>query len=209
MNIYLYLPQGTADWEIGYLTAEVTSKRFFRPNAPTCKIITVTSDGNAIETMGGISIPADMSFATMALQPGIEEDILVLPGSDCWMERTHTDILLFAAQRIEAHHPVAAICGATVALAAIGALNGIRHTSNDKQFLQMACEAYHGQELYDPNTVVTESRLITASGIDAVGWTAAILQILGVMRPDTLQAWQDLYGNKHPEAFMKLVQSLS
>lgn len=40
-NVYLYLPDALADWEIGHLTAELHSKRFFRTGAPRVEVRTI------------------------------------------------------------------------------------------------------------------------------------------------------------------------
>ena len=34
LTVYVYAPDTLADWEIGYVTAELNSRRFFQKDAP-------------------------------------------------------------------------------------------------------------------------------------------------------------------------------
>lgn len=60
---------------------------------------------------------------------------------------------------------MAAICGATLALANAGILNNKRHTSNGPNFLTGNSTDYAGQSLYvDIPSAVVDQNVITAAG---------------------------------------------
>lgn len=50
-NVYLYLPDALSDWEIGHLTAELHSKRFFRTGAPRVEVRTIALTADPVRTM--------------------------------------------------------------------------------------------------------------------------------------------------------------
>ena len=58
-NVYLYLLDTMADWEIGFVTAELNSARFFKKNAPKISLKTVALSKQPIKTMGGLTIAPD------------------------------------------------------------------------------------------------------------------------------------------------------
>ncbi|MDR2729247.1 MAG: hypothetical protein LBB56_08940 [Chitinispirillales bacterium] len=54
MNVFLYILDTLADWEIGYLIAEINSGRYLKKNIEKPKIIKVGKNLNPIKTMGGM-----------------------------------------------------------------------------------------------------------------------------------------------------------
>ncbi len=205
MNIYLYVFDTLADWEIGYLTAEVHSRRFFARKDIDCRIVTVANDRKPVTTMGGMRIEPDARLAEIACGP---QDILVLPGGDTWLNPEHVAVLELAAQQIAADLPVAAICGATIALARESALNTKRHTSNDLGFLKQIAPRYTGEALYLKQPAASDRNLITASGQGALLFTYEILKTLKLFRADTLEAWRNLNLTNEPRYFFELLKTL-
>lgn len=55
-TIYIYVLNTLADWEFGYITAELNSKRFFKKDAPEINIQFVSYALTPIKTMGGLTI---------------------------------------------------------------------------------------------------------------------------------------------------------
>lgn len=204
MSMYLYVLDTLADWEIAHLTAEVHSKRFFRAGA-RCEVVTVGVDGKAVTTMGGMRIVPDQSLEEMDLR---DEDLLVLPGGDLWMDARQDAVLELARQRIERDLPVAAICGATFGLARVGALESKHHTSNDLGYLRWLCPGYGGAELYRNARAVVDRGLVTASGQSALDFACESLRLLDVFAPATLEAWTALYQTNDPQHYHALVASL-
>lgn len=54
-TVYVYVLDTLADWELGYVTAELSSKRFFRKGAPEVSVKTVAISKEPIKTMGGLT----------------------------------------------------------------------------------------------------------------------------------------------------------
>lgn len=56
-TIYIYTLDTMADWEIGYVTAELNSGRFFKKDAPEVSVKTVGISKEPVKTMGGLTMP--------------------------------------------------------------------------------------------------------------------------------------------------------
>ena len=205
MKIYLYVLNTLADWEIGFITAEINSKRYFKDKNTAVEIITVGTSENSITTMGGISIQPKITIDQLKLE---QEDLLILPGADTWLAEEHIAIITVATERIQSNLKVAAICGATIALANAVAFNNIKHTSNDKDYLKMVCPNYTGELLYQNNPAFTDGNVVTASGLAPLEFTYEILKLLDVFKPETLEAWYKLYSHKEARYFYELLSSL-
>lgn len=140
-NVYLYLPETLADWEVGHITAELRSKRFFRADAPQVTLRTVGLTAESVLTMGGLRVVPD---GTIDEIPITSETVLLLPGANTWNDPTHGTAVALAARLLGAGGTVCAICGATVALANAGLLDQRPHTSNGAGFLDAFCPSYKG-----------------------------------------------------------------
>ena len=174
---YLYVLDTLSDWEIGFITAELTSKRFFAKN----KTLIFAKIGNTLEpitTMGGMIISPDNDIRDVEFQEG---DLLILPGADTWMDNKNKKILEIVSSVINQNVIVAAICGATAALAQKGLLNNRKHTSNDKDFLKMVCPDYTGSSNYINKPAVVDDNLITASGLAPVEFSYEVFKKLNII----------------------------
>ena len=137
-----------------------------------------------------------------------ETNILILPGADTWLEKEHQTIIEIAKNRIDNGLKVAAICGATGALANAGALNQKNHTSNAVEYLQLFRPEYTGDGFYFDKGAITDNNLITASGLAPLEFTYEIIKTMGVFKLTTLEAWYKLYTKKEPRYFYELQKSL-
>jgi putative intracellular protease/amidase len=78
---------------------------------------------------------------------------LLLPGGDRWESSPIEPELEQLLNRLDAHGvPIAAICGATVAIARLGLLRGRRHTSNGLEYLR---DVEFARELFEELDVLT------------------------------------------------------
>jgi len=205
MNIYLYVLDTLADWEISYLTAEINNGRYLRKDIEKPKIIKVGNDLTKIKTMGGIEINPDIDVDNMNLQNG---DLIILPGADSWQNGKNQKIIDKVKENIDKNIIVAAICGATFALANNGILDNKKHTSNDKDFLKMVCQNYKGENFYEYKPAVVDGNLITASGIAPLEFTFEVIKKIDVMKIDTITAWYNLYKTQEPKYFFELMKSI-
>jgi len=130
--------------------------------------------------MGGFSMAPDITVDKIKFN---KDDILILPGADTWMRDENKRVVEIASELLDKKITVAAICGATVALASAGLLDSIKHTSNDKEFLKMFCPKYAGADYYIEKPAVTDSSLITASGLAPLEFSYQVFKKSNLMKP--------------------------
>ncbi|NUU63015.1 type 1 glutamine amidotransferase family protein [Paenibacillus agri] len=204
-TVYLYVFDTMADWEIGYLTAELNSGRYYKKGLAPSKIVTVGIEKTPVTTMGGLKILPDIKLDECSIE---STDTLILPGGETWTETIHEPILKITERCLQEGIVVAAICGATVGLAQAGLLNSRAHTSNDLDYLKMICPTYTGEENYQMKSAVTDENLITASGMAPLEFTVHVLKALDVFFPTTLDAWYSLNRTHESRYFFELMESL-
>jgi putative intracellular protease/amidase len=204
-KVYLYVFDTMADWEIGYLTAELNSGRYYKKGLASSKIVTVGIEKTPVTTMGGLKILPDIKLDECSIK---NTDTLILPGGDTWTEAIHEPILKIAERCLQEGILVAAICGATVGLAQTGLLDSRGHTSNDLGYLKMICPTYTGEKYYQMESAVTDGNLITASGTAPLEFSVHVLKALGVFSSTTLDAWYSLYKTNEPQYFYELMSSI-
>lgn len=198
-NVHLAVLDTMADWEVGYLTAHLTSLRN-RPDDARFRIVTVGVTETAVTTMGGLEISPQIGLDR--LDPA-ESAMLVLPGGETWGTPA-TEPFVDAARRfLDAGVPVAAVCGATYGLAAAGLLDHRRHTSNDPGFL--AASGYAGAEHYVTEPAVVDGDLVTASGVAPVHFARAAFERLGAHDAVLIGSWFKLYADRDPAGFFELM----
>lgn len=204
-NCYLYILDSLADWEIGFIIAELNSGRYADKSRNKISLIKVGNSLNPVTTMGGIIITPDKDISDIQFKEG---DLLILPGADTWMDDRNQAVLNIAAEVIDKNVTVAAICGATFALAQKGLLNNRRHTSNDKEYLKMICPDYTGSSYYIDAPAVADDNMITATGLAPLEFAYEVFKRAGVMKEDTLEAWYQLYKTREGKYFYMLMDSL-
>ena len=205
-TIYVYVFDTLADWELGYVTAELNSGRYFKKDAPSVSVKTVGISKEPTKTMGGMCVIPDCVIDNIEAD---EKCVLLLPGGNTWDDPRHGTIVKKTVELLSAGATVCAICGATVALANAGLLDQRPHTSNGVGFLETFCPNYQGQSFYVDAPSVVDGNLITASGTGALLWAKQIIAHLGVFQPDTLDAWYAYFSTGEAHHFFTLIQSLS
>lgn len=204
-TIYIYVLDTLADWELGYVTAELNSGRFFKEDANQVSIKTVSYSKESIRTMGGMTIVPDYLIDEIIVS---ETSMLLLPGADTWNDPKHEAILVKASELLSAGAEVCAICGAKAALANFGILDNRPHTSNGPGFLEMVCSDYKGQDFYIDQPSVASNNLITAGSTEALLWTKQIIACLDIFKSNTLEAWYNYFNTGDSKYFFKLMQTL-
>lgn len=197
--VHLAVYDTMADWEVGHAIAHI-NKFDWQKSPGRYSVSTVGESKNIVVTMGGVKITPDITLS--ALKP-TDSVMLILPGSD---KSATGETLAFAAKAEEfltAEVPVAAICGATAALALIGLLDNRPHTSNAPEFLEYM--GYKGAKHYLSVPAHTDGDLITASGVAPVEFARQIFSRLDLYEPEVLEAWYRLYGSQDSQGFLDLV----
>ncbi|MDF2986161.1 MAG: glutamine amidotransferase [Eubacterium sp.] len=203
--VYLYVFDTMSDWEAGYLTAELNSGRYYKKGLTSSKIVTVGIEKTPVTTMGGLKILPDIGLEECCIE---NADALILPGGDTWTETIHDPVLKKAEQCLKENILVAAICGATTGLARKGFLDSRWHTSNDLGYLKMVCSEYKGEKYYKDEPVVTDGKLVTASGVAPLEFALHVLKTLDVFMPQTLNAWYKLNKTHETKYFYELMNSI-
>ncbi|MGO1044676.1 type 1 glutamine amidotransferase family protein [Clostridioides difficile] len=204
-KVYMYVFDTMSDWEVGYLTAELNTGRYFKKGLEPLKIITVGNDKNPITTMGGLKVIPDISIDECNIE---SKDALILPGGNTWTSTIHEIILERAEEALIQGSIVVAICGATLGLAKKGLLDFRNHTSNDLEFLKMVIPNYSGEKYYKMEPAVNDENLVTASGIAPLEFTFQVLKILEVFELESLNSWLNLYKTHDSKYFFELMNRI-
>lgn len=205
-TVYVYVLETLADWELGYVTSELHSGRFFKKDAECVSLKTVSYSKEPIHTMGGLTVIPDCLIDDVVVS---ETSVLLLPGADTWNDPKHGAIIKKASEFLSIGATVGAICGATTALADFGLLDNRRHTSNGQGFLEMFSPTYKGQSFYIDEPSVADNNLITANPTGSLLWAKQIIERLGVFQSDTLEFWYEYFSTGKAESFFALMQTLS
>lgn len=205
-TVYIYVLDTLADWELGYVTAELNSGRFFKKDAPEVSVKTVAISTEPVKTMGGLTIVPDCTIREIAVS---EKSVLLLPGANTWDDPRHSIMMKKAGELLSAGALVCAICGATVALANAGLLDQRLHTSNGAGYLEMVSPSYKGQKFFVDVTSVVDRNLITASSTGGLLWAKQIIERLDVFQHNTLEAWYAYFSTGEAQHFFTLMQTLA
>ena len=188
-DVYVLVFEGFADWEPAHALAELrrSGKR---------DVVVVGFNRDPVISMGGLRVLPDQSLADV---PTNRIGLLILPGGDLWESGHYPQAILSALLRQldAAEIPIAAICGATLALARAGLLNDRRHTSTVPGDLN-AAQGYSGAAHYVSNPAVTDRRVITASGLANIDFAREVFAMLGVFSKADETLWFDMYKSGRP-----------
>lgn len=204
-SVYVYVFDTMADWEVGYIIAEINSGRFFKKGSPSLKLVTVGNDKSEVTTLGGLKFQPDAELADLKLK---DIAALILPGGDTWLDSVHDAMLEIAEKCIKENIIVAAICGATMGLACKGLLNNRPHTANNLEFMKAFCPDYSGEAFYQKQPAVTDGNLITASGIAPLEFSAQVFAVLDVFTPEIVDAWYQLYNTRDQKYYSILMNAI-
>ncbi|MEN3930836.1 type 1 glutamine amidotransferase family protein [Microvirga sp. W0021] len=197
-TVHLAVYDTMSDWEVGYVAAYINSPEF-QKEPGRFQIRTVGKSPDHITSKGGLKILPDISLDMLSAS---DSCMLIIPGGDIAASGGIADFVVAAEQFLKTGIPVAAICGATAALAQAGLLNDIPHTSNAKAFLETT--GYKGAEYYREEPAVTAGNLITASGVAPVEFALEIFRKLDLYTERTLNSWKNLYKYQKAEGFFEL-----
>ena len=144
-----------------------------------------------IQSMGGISV---LPSKTVSEVDVADVAVLIIPGGDRWENVPVEAELVALLERLDAQGvPIAAICGATVAIARIGLLHGRRHTSNGLDYLRSQVANYGEASNYVEAPAVRDRKLITASGLGDVEFAREIFEELGVLTAADRELWAQMF----------------
>lgn len=199
-QVHVALYDTLVDYEIGFATTGIRNPEFQRQPG-RYELRFASAGGRPATTLGGMRVEAD--DAIEQLDPA-GSAMLILAGNQIADRPEYTPFVDTARRFLDAGTPVAAICGATIALAAAGLLDERRHTSNAPMVLEAV--GYGGGAHYvDDALAVTDGPLITASAVGPVEFAREIFATLDLYEPEVLSAWEQLYGDQDPAGYFALM----
>ncbi len=118
---------------MGWRTGRPRSPCVPSPTLPWFDVVTAGFTKAPVTTMGGLRLVPDTTIDDVNVA---DAGILLLPGGERWERQVDKDVQALVQRFDAATIPIAAICGATLAVARAGVTRGRRHTSNGKTYLK-------------------------------------------------------------------------
>lgn len=202
---YVYVQNTLSDWEPGYVTAELNSGRYFKNKGERIEVMTVGVTTDSVVTAGGMTITPDTTLDTVTANSSA---MFMLLGADNWSDPQHQPAIDKARELLEAGANVAAICGATGALANAGFFDHRSHTSNAPEYLKMIAPNYRGEAYFKQKRAIKDGNLITASSAGPLEYARLVIEELEVFSPEVLDAWYQYFDTGDPQYFFTLMQAL-
>ena len=182
--VHVLVFEGFADWEPAYALAELR-------RSGGLDVVTLGFTDAPVRSMGGLRVVPDRALAGLDIAA---VRLLLLPGGDMWegtYPRAGLDAVL--AELHAGGVPIAAICGATLALARAGLLNDRAHTSNEQAYLTNMASEYAGGGRYVDTLAVRDRGVITASGLGPTEFAREIFDELEVFTAEERPVWYHLF----------------
>jgi putative intracellular protease/amidase len=181
---YVLLVDGYADWEAALALCEINEQ-------DRHKIVTVTTTGNPVTSMGGLKVTPDIKLSQV--DPA-KTAIFIVPGAAAYEDaRSMKTVEELLIRLHSAGVPIAAICGAVLPLARAGLLNSTKHTANSLEYLKSSVPEYTAERLFIDEKAVRDRGIITAGGADYVEFTVEIIRELGIYDEATTKEWYNLF----------------
>ena len=182
--IYLLVVDGYADWEPAHAVAELRRQGQYR-------IETVGVSEAPVQSMGGITVLPSKQISEV--NPA-DVAAFILPCGDRWETAPIEPELEQLLRRLDSGGvPIAAICGATVAVTRLGLLRGRRHTSNGLEYIRAQVPEYADAGAYVDAPAVRDRKLITASGLGDVEFARELFEELEVMSAGDRSMWAQIF----------------
>ncbi len=186
-NVFLFVFDTMADWETSFAIAGINNPRF-QQHPSRYRVTTVGTTRRPVTTMGGLRVIPDTTLSEIECS---DAAMLILPGGETWESFSNLEAIDTARAFFIESVPIAAICGATFALARGGMLDDFHHTSNSRDYL--VASGYRGEKFYCDIPAVTDESVITASSLAPLEFAREIFKTLDLYSPSALEAWYSLY----------------
>jgi len=197
-NVFLFVFDTMADWETSFAVAGINNPRYQR-HPCRHRVVTVGTTRKPVTTMGGLRIIPDTILSELDSN---DAAMLILPGGETWESCSNMEAVDAARVFFVASVPIAAICGATFALARAGMLDDFHHTSNCRDYL--LASGYRGEKFYCDVPAVTDESVITASGLAPLEFAREIFKTLDLYTPSALEPWYSLFKFGNASRYQEL-----
>jgi putative intracellular protease/amidase len=183
LKAYLLIFDGLADWEPALALCEINKSGKY-------DVVTVGFSDRPASTMGGYKVSPHVTLDT--INPD-ESAILIMPGGDMWEQELHEDLIKLIRHFHAKNTIIAAICGATLAVARAGLMHGLRHTSNSKGYLKAMVPDYRDDDFYVDTPAIADKNLITASGLGSVEFACEIVRLLNIYNDEEVRELYEMF----------------
>lgn len=181
-TVLLFLLSNYADWEAGYVAAELNCDD---NNNPYC-IKTISISKEPVYSIGGLKVLPDYSLETAPE----DYEALILIGGTGWRSSESNKIVPLVKSTLLKDKPVAGICDGSVFLAKHGFLNGVRHTSNSLDDLEKYATAeYANAQGYVNEPAVMDGNIITANGTSPLEFARLVFSKLHLDSEEVINRW--------------------
>lgn len=184
-NVYIFLFDGFSDWEISFLSPELKK-------SDDIELRYFSKDGEPVMSAGGLNVLPDQSLAQV---DSTNIDMLILPGGTMWENDEDCGIDFLLKTLFVEGKSIAAICAATTNLAKLGFLRGIKHTSNDLNYIKVFVPEYAGENQYVNTLSVHDKNIITANGIAPIEFAKDVFTALNLHSDSDIEKWFQLFKN--------------
>lgn len=183
-----------ADWEAAYLASAL-----YMLGTEKYEVKTVSLTTDAVTSIGGFRMIPDYGLDRIPS----DYKALILIGGMSWRNENAGKIKPLVQQCLAAEKILGGICDASAFLGTTGALNGVRHTSNDLRDLkQWAGEAYTGEAYYVMQQAVCDKNIITANGTAPLEFAKEVLCALKAAPEDKITEWYNFHKLGYYDAAM-------
>ncbi|MFO7681977.1 MAG: DJ-1/PfpI family protein [Chloroflexota bacterium] len=182
-DVYILIFDGLADWEPSFALTEINKSAKYN-------VVSVGFNSQPVTTMGGLKLIPDITLDE--LQPA-KAALFILPGGDMWEHFPEADFSQFLRDLHKAQVPIAAICGATLAVIRAGLTHGVYHTSNDLQYLQYVLPNYTDTAFYVNEFATSDQNLITANGLGSIEFAREIFKQLQLFSEAGIENWYNMF----------------
>ena len=192
-SIHVVVFDGFADWEPAHALAELR-----RWGKRAVRVVGFAS--SPVISMGGLTVYPDVVLEDVEVD---DVELLILPGGDMWERSPYPRTILesLITQLVATDKPVAAICGATLALGRARVLDERQHTSNMRDYLSIHVPEYSGGSHYVEAPAVRDRHVITASGLAPVDFAREIFAELQIFSASDAALWYAMFKEgRLPEA---------
>ena len=192
-SIHVVVFDGFADWEPAHALAELR-----RWGKRAVRVVGFAS--SPVISMGGLTVYPDVVLEDVEVD---DVELLILPGGDMWERSTYprTALESLITRLVATETPVAAICGATLALGRARVLDERQHTSNMRDYLSVHVPEYSGGSHYVEAPAVRDRHVITASGLAPVDFAREIFAELQIFSASDAALWYAMFKEgRLPEA---------
>lgn len=184
-EVYMLVFDGFADWELALICCEINKSGRY-------KVKTVGLSEQIVCSMGGLKVVPDITINDIDME---EVCLFMFPGGDMWLSEENHQVTSLLQELNRRNVLLAGICGATAAFGRAGLLQGIKHTSNTREFLQKHASSCCKEDYID-YPAVTDKNIITASGVGSVEIAYEIIKKLEIYDKEDQKQWLRIFRDK-------------